>query len=237
LYKDKKILAIITARGGSKGLPGKNIANLRGKPLIAWTIQQAMDSEFIDKVIVSTDCENIQKVSQNFGAKVEDLRPPELALDTTPSMDVLRYEIEKQDTEYDIVLLLEPTSPLRKKSDIDRGIRKLVDNWDEYDSVVSLGKVHMEHPSICKKLAGDFFKPVIENSDKVTARQQLNDVYFPYGVFYGSKTSALLKNSSFYQEKTGYILIERFQNFEVDDMYDLACIEAVLNLKSKNEEL
>lgn len=233
MYKDKKVLAVITARGGSKGLPGKNIINLSGKPLITWTIEHAIKSQFIDKIVVSTDCDKIREVTQKCGLEVDSLRPENLALDSTPSFDVLKYEIERQEEEYDIVLLLEPTSPLRKNKDIDRGIKKLVDNWHKYDSVVSLGKVHMEHPSICKEIDGEYFRPVIKETKTITARQQLGEVYFPYGVFYGSKTHKLLEKSSFYQEKTGYILIERFQNFEVDDKYDLACITAILEMNRR----
>ena len=113
-----KILAIITARGGSKGLPKKNILNLAGKPLIAWTIEAAQQSKYIDKVILSSDDDEIISVAQEFKCEVPFRRPAELATDEASSVDVLFHAIEKVPG-YDYVALLQPTSPLRTSSDID----------------------------------------------------------------------------------------------------------------------
>ena len=231
MYKDKTFLAIIPARGGSKGLPRKNIKPLLGKPLVAWTIEQAFKSKYLDEIIVNTDDEEIAEISKKYGAKIPFIRPKELALDNTPTFDVIEHTIkfykENLKKEFDYVVLLEPTSPLRKDNDIDNAIKKLIDN-DKYDSLVSLGKVYLEHPSIVKQIKGDYIVPYIDENKNIKRRQDLEDVYFPYGVIYISKVDELLHYKTFYQPKTGYYLIERWQCYEVDDIYDFICIEAIL---------
>ena len=119
--KPEKIIAIIPARGGSKGLPRKNILPLAGKPLIAWTIEQAKQSRYIDKVVVSTDDNEIAEISKKYGAEVVE-RPKELAMDESPTIDALLYTInwfENNNEYFDMIVLLESTSPLRDVEDID----------------------------------------------------------------------------------------------------------------------
>ena len=119
MYKEKKILAIIPARGGSKGLPNKNIKCMNGKPLIYWTIKRAQESKYIDNIFVSTDSAAIANICvQQCNQNIDQLRPLELAQDSTSSADVIRYTIEYLESKnqtYDYMILLEPTSPLRKK--------------------------------------------------------------------------------------------------------------------------
>jgi CMP-N,N'-diacetyllegionaminic acid synthase len=228
MYKNKKIIAIIPARAGSKGLPDKNIIDLNGKPLISWTILQARDSDLIDRAIVTTDSKRIAFLSEKYGADVPFIRPDKLAEDTTPMIDTLEHALNSIEETYDVVVLLEPTSPLRKKSDIDRGIKKLIDGWDNFDSLVSLGKIHLENPEICKHIKeGDLVEPVMSTNTNITCRQQLSPAYFPYGVIYASKTFSLLNSKSFYQERTTSMTIDRWQNYEIDDIYDLICIRSI----------
>ena len=121
MINNKRILAIIPARGGSKGLPNKNIKLLLDKPLIAWTIEQAKNSKFIDEIHVSTDSPNIAKISEEYGIKVPSLRPENLAQDNSSSADVVDYIIKKYEEQnqfFDYIILLQPTSPLRKKNDM-----------------------------------------------------------------------------------------------------------------------
>lgn len=226
----KSILAIIPARGGSKGLPGKNIRLLMGKPLIAWTIERAISSICIDRVVVSTDDSNIASVAKECGADVPYIRPAELARDESPTFDSIVHALdflgERRET-YDIVILLEPTSPLRGKDDIDRALQLLVENWDNADSLVSLGEIHMESPYIAKNINTlGYVSPVI---DSVSAhqRQQLPAAYFPYGVIYASKIDCLLETGTFYQDRTIPYFIQRWQTYEIDDEFDFICIEAI----------
>lgn len=234
MYKNKKVLAIIPARGGSKGLPQKNIKSLCGKPLIGWTIEQAKASKYIDNIFVTTDCQKIAEVSEFFGISVPFLRPAELARDATSTIDVVEHVVNyflSEKNEYDYILLLEPTSPLRKQDDIDLAIELAVNN-ESADGVISVGEVHMEHPMIVKKINNEGkITPYINNTKKLTQRQQADQAYFPYGVLYLIKTDVLIREKAFYTNNIIPYFIERWQNYEVDDIYDFITIEAILNIK------
>lgn len=233
MYKGKRVLAIVPARGGSKGLPGKNIRPLAGKPLIGWTLESAKKSKYLDEIFVSTDSQKIADVAETFGVKVPELRPEELASDTATSASVVLYTIDyfrKQGKDFDYILLLEPTSPMRKEDDIDDAIALACEHPDKA-GVVSLGEVHMEHPSIVKKITDkSIVEPYVE-AQKVTRRQQLDKAYFPYGVVYLVKTDYFEKNQLFYGKDSLPYLIERWQCYEIDDIYDFTAIEAILKYK------
>jgi len=126
MIDSQKILALIPARGGSKGLPRKNILPLSGKPLIAWTVEAAKNSKYIDNCIVSTDDIEIAECAEKYGAEIPFLRPPNLATDFTSSNDVILHAIENIHDNYDLLVLLQPTSPLRTEYDIDNGIEKFL---------------------------------------------------------------------------------------------------------------
>ncbi len=233
MYKGKTILSLIPARGGSKGLPRKNVRLLLGKPLIAWTIEQALKSKYLDKIIVSTDDEQIAEISKRYGAEVPFMRPKELAKDESLTIDVILHALnwfEERGEKFDYLALLEPTSPLRKINDIDNSIKKLIDNEIYSDSLVSVGKLSLEHPFVSKKIdENGYIKVFYETEDPlITRRQELLPAYFPYGVIYLSKISTLRKYKTFYQEKTIPFFIERWQNYEVDDIWDFIVIEAIM---------
>lgn len=232
MYKGKKILGLIPARGGSKGLPKKNIKLLNGKPLIVWTIEQALNSKYLDKVVVSTDDTEIAEVSKKHGAEVPFLRPKELATDESPTIDTILHTVnwfEDKGECFDYLALLEPTSPLRKKSDIDNAIITLIDNISKAQSLVSVGIVTLEHPFYIKKIDEEGYLRAFLNFEKLTYRRQdLPIVYFPYGVIYLASINSLKKYKTFYQDKTLPFVIERWQNYEVDDLYDFICIESIL---------
>lgn len=231
-----RVLAIIPARGGSKGLPGKNIKPLCGKPLIGWTIEQAKASQYIDEIFVSTDSREIADVAESFGVKVPELRPTELASDTATSASFVIYTIEKlkkEGKEFDYVILLEPTSPLRDVDDLDKMIKLAAANQDKA-GVVSLGEVHMEHPTIVKIIDDNGrIIPFVSNTVKITQRQQASKAFFPYGVGYLVKTSYLLETNQFYSHDSLPYFIERWQCYEIDDIYDFIAIEAILKNRMK----
>ncbi|MFQ5456320.1 MAG: cytidylyltransferase domain-containing protein [Nitrospirota bacterium] len=234
MYKDKKIVAIIPARGGSKGLPGKNLISLLDRPLITWTIESAISSRYLDRVIVSTDDKKIADISEKYGAEIPFIRPGELAMDTTPVMAVISHTIDffnDRGLSFDYIALLEPTSPLRKEDDIDNAIKELIDSETRADSLVSVGEVSLEHPAIMKRIDDGYVKPYEDSSKEIFRRQDLRRVFFPYGVIYLSETGTLIRYKTFYQERTIPYIIERWQNYEVDDMFDLICIEAILRYK------
>jgi len=232
MYQDKTFLAIIPARGGSKGLPGKNIKELCGKPLIAWSIEASLKSKHLDEVMVTTDYQNIADVSKQYGASVPFLRPDELASDTATSFDAIKHTIEyyknELNKEFDYIALLEPTSPLREASDIDNMIEKIIQNEDNFDSIVSIGEVH-EHPSIMKKIVNKNYLSSYCVELEMKSRRQDNDIaYFPYGVAYIVKTKSLLDERTFYTKRNTFYEIRRYQCYEIDDIYDFLAIENIM---------
>ncbi len=234
MYKDKKILAIITARGGSKGLPRKNIKNLLGKPLIAWTLESAKKCPHIDKIFVSTDSQEIADMCEKFGVSVPSLRPAHLAEDKTSSVDVINYvlkELERSGEEYDYIMLLQPTSPMRKKDDLKNIIEKLLNN-PKQDAIITLGEVCGAHPLYVKKISHEGkMEAYVQDTRKIHQRQQLDKAYFSYGVVYFIKTDVYKKNNSLFTDDMDFYLIERWQCFDIDDIYDFMCVETIMKTK------
>ena len=225
-----KVLAIIPARAGSKGIPSKNIKNIAGKPLICWTIRQAVKNKLLDRVIVSTDSESIAQIAKEAGAEVPFKRPAEFAQDRSPTSDVVIHALkfyEAQGIFYDMLAILEPTSPLRKPSDIDKGIEALRNNQSAY-TLVSVGEVHTEHPIIIKKMEEGYVVPYMQDAKKIHQRQQADKAYFPYGVIYLARTDYFKEHKTFYSERTLPLFIERWQNYEVDDEVDFMIIETLM---------
>jgi len=233
VYKDKKILAIIPARGGSKGLPKKNIKPLLGKPLIGWTIEQAKESKYIDEIFVSTDSKEIADVSECFGVKVPFLRPEELANDSASSMSVILYTIElleKQGKIFDYVIMLEPTSPLRDSEDLDLAVEKLF-SVNGAESIVGVCKVEAVHPVFLVSQKNGFIDPYVNKEYKVIRRQDLDELYFFEGSLYISGTESLKTRKSFYHEKCLPYIVPKWKSFEVDDEIDFYIIENLMKLK------
>ena len=169
-----KILAIIPARSGSKGIKNKNIINFDGKPLIYWTISAALESEFIDRVIVSTDSEEIRDTSLKYGASVPFLRPKRLSGDKASTLIAIKYTMKKleKDENYfsDYIITLQPTSPLRNKENIEEAINTIL-NDKKADSLVSCVNVpHNFLPESLMKLHGKYLRNY-SDKNKVTRRQ------------------------------------------------------------------
>jgi CMP-N-acetylneuraminic acid synthetase len=228
MINKRTAIGIITARGGSKGLPGKNIRELCGKPLICWTIEKALRASTLDVVVVTTDSEEIAEVARQAGASVPFLRPAELASDTASSYDAILHTLTQYTPrEFDYTVLLEPTSPLREDDDIDRVLITLDNQREAFDSIVTLGQVH-EHPSIVKKLNGRTVEPFFENLAMSNRRQDQELAFFPYGVAYAAKTDVLIAQNTFYTARCMGFPIKRYQNYEIDDIQDFLCVEAVM---------
>lgn len=228
MINSRTAIGIITARAGSKGLPGKNTRLLCGKPLINWTIEKALCSRHLDLVVVSTDGEEIADIAMRAGAQVPFLRPSELATDTASSYDVIRHVLAHYESRhFDYTVLLEPTSPLREDSDIDRVLETLEKERDSFDSIVTLGQVN-EHPSVMKKFQDMAVVPFVKNLAMAGRRQDAEPAFFPYGVAYAAKTTVLLAENTFYTTRCMGFPILRYQNYEIDDIHDFLCVEAVM---------
>lgn len=231
MIEGKTVLGIIPARGGSKGLPGKNTKLLCGKPLIGWSIEKAKKSRYLDLTLVTTDNREIAEISSKLGAYVPFLRPAELASDTSTTLEAvvhaLEYLAEKENRTFDIIVLLEPTSPLREDDDIDKMLEKYINVEDQFDSIVSIGEVD-EHPAIVKRVVDNSLEPFCPELMQTTRRQDNEPAYFPYGVAYMVKTKALLAEKTFYTKRCTYYRLKRYQNFEIDSIYDFLCIENIM---------
>lgn len=237
MINGKKILAIIPARSGSKGLPGKNIKNLCGKPLIAWSILAALKSKYIDEIVVSTDSQNIADIAISYGASVPFLRPSKLAKDESTSFDVLEHCInfyKNNNKKYDLVIMLEPTSPQRESIDIDNSIDKLMAS-PVARSIVGVARVESQHPIfLVKKNTNDFISGYEDPDMKIKRRQEISPLYFFEGSLYVSYIDTLLKLKTFYHAKTLGFEMPKWKSFEIDDFDDFLIIETFMKLKKKD---
>lgn len=225
-----KVLGIIPARGGSKGLPRKNILHLAGKPLIAYTIEAALRASLLDRVIVSTDDGEIAKVARKCGAEVPFLRPHDLARDEASIYPVLIHAVqwldEDQNWDIDYVLLLQPTSPLRNAEDIDRAITLALER--DADAIVSVYEAK-QHPYQMKRLTAEGrIIEFISQSTPVERRQELPTVYMLNGAIYLVKRSILLEKRTFYTDRTYAYLMSPEQSLDIDSKWDLYLAELVL---------
>jgi len=220
-----KVLAVIPARGGSKGIPRKNIKKLGGKPLIAWTIEAALKAPSINRVIVSTDDEEIAAVAEQFGAEVPFKRPIAIARDDTPGLDPVLHAIENS-PDSDWVLLLQPTSPLRSVDDIE-GIIKLCQEKGAL-SAVSVAEVG-KHPFWMYQRSSDMrLQPLIPNRGEITRRQDLPSVYVLNGALYLARPDWLIENQGFIGPETlGYVMpVER--SVDLDTPLDWLWVEYLI---------
>lgn len=236
MYKGVSILCIIPARGNSKSLPKKNIKIINGKELIYWTIGQANDSKHIDYLAVSTDNSEIKQLCELVDCKVID-RPEQYAKDESPSyeaiIDAIDYIKVYEGKQFDVIIQLECTSPLRKPDDIDNAIEEFFDNYGTTDSLIGVGELtsDTEHP-YCVKVENDgYLEPFIKDSPKIYQRQQLNKAFAIFGGIYMSKVYKYRKCKTFYQERTIGYKVERWQKFEIDDEIDFICVEAIMKTK------
>ncbi len=228
----KKVLCIIPARKGSVGLRNKNLKIFAGKPLIQWTIDSALKSKLISKICLSTDSEEIiELVKKKYKKKIEIpfKRPKKISRNNSLISDAIIYSLnyyKKKDEHFDYILLLEPTSPIRFKSDIDTAISKLTKKEKKFNSLVSLGEVKIS-PYIYKIIDNNKIVNFIKNNKKNLNRQNFKKVYFPYGIIYLSKVRNYIKHKTFYSNKTMFYKIKPIQCFEIDDIYDFYCAETI----------
>ncbi|MEI7605822.1 MAG: acylneuraminate cytidylyltransferase family protein [Rhodospirillaceae bacterium] len=230
MIAERRILALIPARGGSKGLTGKNIRPLLGKPLIGWSVEQALACPEIDAVVVSTDDQAIADAAAASGAEVPFLRPPELATDTASSIDVILHAIDTLEAagrHFDILVLLEPTSPLREVSDLSGALEVLV-STPGVESVVSVAQVENVHPAYLYRIEDGLLSPYGGMQATGVRRQTLDSLYFLEGSVYASTVAALRSRRSFYHDHTAPWRVSRYKSLEIDELCDLICAEALM---------
>ena len=220
----KKVLGIITARGGSKGLPNKNILNLHGRPLIYWTIAAAKQSRYIDRLILSTDSEAIISLAQKYGCDVPFKRDSNLALDETASMTVVMDALERC-SGYDCVVLLQPTSPLRTVEDIDGAIETMIEA--KAPACVTLCEAS-ESPSWMYKMNHQSQLKSISNAVPVSRRQELERLFVINGAVYVANIEWLRKSLSFIADETVGYVMSREKSIDIDCKLDFLLAEVLM---------
>lgn len=227
MINQKSVLALIPARGGSKGIKNKNIINLCGKPLIAYTVEAAKKSKYIDAVILTTDSEKIAEVAADFGAEVPFMRPAELAADKSKTIDAILHALKTlhdMGREYDVLVLLQPTQPLRTADDIDGALEKFIRT--SCTSLVSISAV-ADHPILIRTInEQDGLVPML-NTSSTCRRQDMPDYYRVNGCIYINAIDEITEETSFSDNKRPYIM-DLNHSLDIDELSDLAVAEYYL---------
>ncbi len=229
-------IALIPARGGSKGIVGKNLRELLGIPLVSWPIKVAIQTKLFDRVICSTDCPEIAEVARSAGAEVLGLRPEHLSRDETSTADVIEHVISELENSQEIdglssVTLLEPTSPLTSKDDVIKAMRLFEDS--DCTSLVSVSPLIAGHPDFSfRKDALNSELRHLQPGDWIHKRRQdITDLYFLDGSVYISRVNSFKHYHKFIQEKTFGFELENWKAFEIDEEIDLVIVEAIMSAK------
>jgi len=222
-----KVLGIIPARGGSKGLPRKNIKTICGKPLIEWTINSAKASNVISDIFISTDDEEIAEIVRSLGMEVPFLRPKKFAQDDSSTFDVIKHVLDSYSNDFDYIILLEPTSPMRTADDIDNAFNLLLKY--KHKSIVGIAKIESQHPSfsVWKNIDGTI-KSVIDMAGKAVRRQEVDDIYYYEGSLYISEVREYLRRKTFYHESTMGFVMPKYKSLEIDDLDDFIMTESLM---------
>jgi CMP-N,N'-diacetyllegionaminic acid synthase len=238
LINKKKVLGIIPARIGSKGLKFKNLRKLNSKPLIYWPIKTLKKSKYIDKIVLNTDSEIIRNQGIKMGVESPFLRPKYLASDNSKIADVIIHTLkyfEKINEIYDYVLLLEPTSPLTSSKDVNYAIKSLDKNRNKADAIVTVAENIAGHPKFCVKL--DKYQMINNLKKKFFdgPRQKLDKIFFYSGNLYLSKVDTFIKKKTFYHERTKAIISSKAKSLEIDDELDFFLVEKIMKFYSKKK--
>ena len=225
-----QIVGLITARGGSKSIPRKNVKLLAGKPLIAWTIEAALQSHGLSRVIVSTDDDEIARVSKDWGAEVPFMRPRELAQDDSPHVAAVIHAVQWlaacEHSQFDYVLLLQPTSPLRTAEDIDNAIQLAVKK--DAEGVVGVCETH-HHPYLVKRINEDgTLGNFVSGTLAYLRRQDLPPAYFDNGAIYLTRCDVLLEQQTVRPNRSFPYIMPPQRSLQIDDPWDFELIELIL---------
>lgn len=235
VYRNSTFLAIVPARSGSKRLPGKNVRELCGKPLIAWSIEAGIQSKYVDKVAISTDSQEYANIALKYGAEVPYLRPLELSQDTSTTLDVLKHMIvfykDNLNKRFDYVALLQPTNPTRKSAHLDEAIKKLL----HHQGNAIIGVCPCEHsPLWSNTLSNDermdnFINPNIYN----IRSQDLPTYYRLNGAIYIAQTEWLMQSKSLFGKNTYAYKMTLEESVDIDNEIDFKLAEAILQQWNK----
>jgi len=229
MYKNSKILAIIPARGGSKRIPKKNIKLLAGKPLIAYSINKALNSKYIDRVLVSTDDSLIAVISKKYGAEVPFIRPKRLSKDTSLTVDALRHAvsfIEKTGYQPEIIVLIQATTPLIRVADIDKTIKKLFK--DKVNSCFTVREVS-ERPEWMYRVRNNKISSYIKNISEEKRRRDKEKLAIENGGVYVMTRDILMKNKqNIDRDSMSAVFMPKERSIDIDEPIDFIIVEALI---------
>lgn len=219
MINGQKILGIIPARGGSKTIPRKNLKIMAGKPLIAWTIEEAQRSVCIDRLILSSEDEEIIKVAKKWGCETPFIRPVELARDDTPGIEPVIHAITTIEEKYNYIVLLQPTSPLRTVSDIDNCIRYCI----QEDAAACVSVCTADKSPYWMHTLDESHRlcPLMQAGHSFDRRQDLPPVYAENGAVYVAKIDYLLRTKNFITDETRAYIMPAERSWDIDTEMDL----------------
>jgi CMP-N,N'-diacetyllegionaminic acid synthase len=222
----KSVLALIPARGGSKGVPGKNVRPAGGKPLVAWTVEAAKASRYVDRVILSSDDAAIAEAAAKFGCEVPFVRPAELATDKADSMSVVRHALGALPERYDLLLLLQPTSPLRTAADIDAALEQCLQG--ETQTCVSVCEPDKSPYWMMTMPADRTVQPLFQPEQVPARRQDAPPIFALNGAIYSAPTPHLAAGGGFVIKGTiGYVMPKE-RSLDIDTELDLRLADFLL---------
>lgn len=228
------ILGVITARGGSKGIPKKNISVIGGKPLIAHTILAAKSSQQLSDCILSTDSREIADCAAEFNMYTEELRPSEFATDTAKNEEAVIYEVDKYEKannlSVDVIVLLQPTTPLRKAEDIDSALDIFMSSGS--DSLISVYDATFVHPNIMYYMKDGYLRPVLEEGKRLKRRQEFRSVFVRNGAIYIATRAQVMDRKSFVGDNPAAYVMPYTRSINIDEPFDLEMAEWLM---SKND--
>ena len=228
---DLSVLALITARGGSKGVPRKNVRLAGGKPLIAWTIEAAKASRTIDRLILSSDDEEIMEAARQWGCQVPFCRPAELSGDTVPSDAVIQHAVKAVGESYDLLVLLQPTSPLRSAADIDACVERLLESGAP--TCISVQEAP-ENPYWMVTLGDDGrIRSFVEQDNRAFRRQDLPTVYATNGAVYAAYCRDILAGGPIMDPASAAYIMPAERSLDVDTEYDFTLADLILTHLSR----
>ena len=230
------ILGIIPARGGSKGVINKNIRLINGTPLINYTIQAAIDSKELDDFFVSTDSEEIKSVAEIAGASVPFLRPKNLSTDTASTLSVVSHALEWYEQSrcdiVELIVLLQPTTPMRTAADIDKSICMMKADLSANSLISCYDATHV-HPSIMYKDRNGRLAPLMGKEERDKRRQDFSPVYVRNGAIYIVKREYFIQNNSLISESPLCYKMPRIRSINIDEELDLVIAESLINYRDR----
>lgn len=236
MYRTKKILVIIPARGGSKRLPGKNIKKIGGKPMIAHAILAAKNSKYVDRVVVSTDDMAIAKVAKKYGAEVPFMRPEELASDTAPTLPVLKHAVNFYEKELkfkpDLIVLIQPTNPMVRSEDVNGTIENIFSA--KTNSCFTVSEIS-QRPEWMYQLESKKPKLFLASSPEAKRSQDLPKLGIINGSVYVTRYDTLMKKSKIRDKNTSIYIMPKERSVDIDDHLDFKIAETLMKYNEKNK--